>query len=117
MFARRTKTTFRDGFTLVEIIFAVAIISVSLIGVSAIISMSGNQATRIEDEREVSELALSVKTCVTSFPIPYLRSLADGRKTEIWFGSGNTECLTGRTLTGSFDLATSPKINLETSLQ
>ncbi|MFB0964269.1 MAG: type II secretion system protein [Patescibacteria group bacterium] len=117
MFAKRTKTVFQGGFTLVEIIFAVAIISVSLIGVSAIISMSGNQATRIEDEREASELALSVKTCVGGFGIPYLRSVADGGKTEIWFGSGNTECLTGRTLTGSFDFASSPKIRLETSLQ
>lgn len=47
--------------------------------------MSGNQATRIEDEREISELALSLKTCVASFGVPYLRTLADGRKTEIWF--------------------------------
>lgn len=70
---------------MVEIVFAVAIISVTLIGVTAIISMSGNQATRIEDEREMAELALSVKTCVASFGIPHLRSVADGRKTEIWF--------------------------------
>ena len=83
--AKRPGRPSREGFTLVEIVFAVAIISVSLIGVSAIISMSGNQATRIEDERDVSELALSAKTCVTGFGIPYLRSLADGRKTEIWF--------------------------------
>lgn len=74
-----------EGFTMVEIVFAVAIISVTLIGVTAIISMSGNQATRIEDEREMAELALSVKTCVASFGIPHLRSVADGRKTEIWF--------------------------------
>lgn len=82
MFAKRTSL---GGFTLIEIIFAVSIISVSLIGVSAIISMSGNQATRIEDEREISELALSIKTCVSSFGVPYLRTLADGRKTETWF--------------------------------
>lgn len=82
MSANRTSG---GGFTIIEIIFAVAIISVSLIGVSSIISMSGNQATRIEDEREISELALSVKTCVANFKIPYLRTLADGRKTEVWF--------------------------------
>ncbi len=82
MFAKRNHA---DGFSLIEIIFAVSILSVSLIGVSAIISMSGNQATRIEDEREISELALSLKTCVASFGVPYLRTLADGRKTETWF--------------------------------
>ncbi len=93
MSAKR-KSASKSGFTLVEIIFAVAILSVSLIGVSSIISMSGNQATRLEDEREISELALSVKTCAASFGVPYLRSLADGRKTEIWFGSGNVSCQT-----------------------
>lgn len=64
MFAKRTA---RKGFTLIEIIFAVAIMSVSLIGISSIISMSGNQATRMEDEREASELAISLKNCVASF--------------------------------------------------
>lgn len=114
MFAKRTSA---EGFTLIEIIFAVAILSVSLIGVSGIISMSGNQATRIEDEREITELALSVKTCVASFKVPYLRTLADEGKTEVWFGIGNTSCLTGSSFTGTFDMDAAPKIFLKTYLR
>lgn len=99
MFAKRTRAADRQGFTMVEIVFAVAIISVTFIGVTAIISLSGNQATKIEDEREMAELLLSVKTCVASFPIEYLREIADGRKTELGFGPDNASCLTGSSFT------------------
>ena len=56
----------RNGFTLVEVVFAVAIISATLIGISSLISMGGKQATRAEDEREVASLCLSVRTCVNT---------------------------------------------------
>ena len=56
----------RNGFTLVEVVFAVAIISATLIGISSLISMGGKQAARAEDEREMASLCLSVRTCAKS---------------------------------------------------
>lgn len=106
-------TESHNAFTLAEILFAVAIISVSFIGVSALISLGGRQATRIEDEREISDLALSVETCVKSFGIPYLRSIPSGKKTPVNFGSGNTQCATGAVFTGNYDPSTAAQIVLK----
>ncbi|MDQ1344401.1 MAG: hypothetical protein QG650_1122 [Patescibacteria group bacterium] len=103
----------RSAFTLAEIIFAVAIISVSLLGASALISTGGRQASQAEDDRESSDLLLSVRTCVSSFGIPYLRSVPSGTKVSAWFGSGGTECLTGTAYTGTYDWESAPKITLK----
>lgn len=89
------------GFTLVEILIAVAVLTTVMLGTSALISTGGKQASRLEDDRELSDLLLSAKNCVGTFPVPYLRSVPTNSKVTVSFGTGNLDCMTGATFTGS----------------
>jgi prepilin-type N-terminal cleavage/methylation domain-containing protein len=105
----------RKGFSFVEILIAVAILSTVLIGTYSFISAGGREASRLENLREMSGLLLSAKACVGSFGVPYLRSVGSGSNVPLSFGTGGTGCLTGTTFTGSVFPASAPTIDLPSS--
>jgi prepilin-type N-terminal cleavage/methylation domain-containing protein len=91
----------RTGFSLVEILLAVTILTIVLTGTYSIVASGAKEASRVENGREISSLLFSAKACVESFGIPYARSVAAGTSVPVWFGTTQTECLTGATFTTS----------------
>lgn len=63
-----------SAFSIIEIIFAVAILATGMLGTYALISGGSREAVRSENSQEMAGMLLSAKTCVQSFGFATLRS-------------------------------------------